>query len=90
MERLFEDWFELHGDRHHGDDGALVAGLGRFDGRTIVLIGNQKGRDVKERTRRNFGMANPEGYARRCAPWSSPSGTASRPQLIDTPAPTPA
>src|SRR5437763_5169027 len=64
VERLFEDWFELHGDRHHGDDAALVTGLGRFRGRTIVLIGNQKGRDVKERTNRNFGMAHPEGYAK--------------------------
>jgi acetyl-CoA carboxylase carboxyl transferase subunit alpha len=64
VERLFEDWFELHGDHHHGDDAALVAGLGRFRGRTVVLLGNQKGRDVKERTRRNFGMAYPEGYGK--------------------------
>ncbi|MDX6515913.1 MAG: acetyl-CoA carboxylase carboxyl transferase subunit alpha [Gaiellaceae bacterium] len=62
VERLLEDWFELHGDRHLMDDGAIVAGLGRFDGRTVVLIGNQKGRDLKERAARNFGMANPEGY----------------------------
>ena len=64
VDRLLEDWFELHGDRHHGDDAALVAGLGRFRGRTVVLVGNQKGRDVKERTRRNFGMAYPEGYGK--------------------------
>jgi acetyl-CoA carboxylase carboxyl transferase subunit alpha len=64
IERLLEDWFELHGDHHHGDDAALVAGLGRFRGRTVVLVGNQKGRDVKERTRRNFGMAYPEGYGK--------------------------
>src|SRR4029079_8932713 len=64
IERLLEDWFELHGDRHHGDDAALVAGLGRFRGRTVVLVGNQKGRDVKERTRRNFRMAYPEGYGK--------------------------
>jgi acetyl-CoA carboxylase carboxyl transferase subunit alpha len=64
IEKLFEDWFELHGDHHHGDDAALVAGLGRFSGRTVVLLGNQKGRDVKERTRRNFGMAYPEGYGK--------------------------
>jgi len=64
VERLLDDWFELHGDHHHGDDAALVAGLGRFRGRTIVLVGNQKGRDVKERTRRNFGMAYPEGYGK--------------------------
>jgi acetyl-CoA carboxylase carboxyl transferase subunit alpha len=64
VERLLEDWFELHGDHHHGDDAALVAGIGRFRGRTVVLLGNQKGRDVKERTRRNFGMAYPEGYGK--------------------------
>jgi acetyl-CoA carboxylase carboxyl transferase subunit alpha len=64
VERLVDDWFELHGDQHHGDDAALVAGVGRFGGRTVVLVGNQKGRDVKERTRRNFGMAYPEGYGK--------------------------
>src|SRR5918994_7886292 len=62
VERLLDDWVELHGDRARADDEALVCGLGRLDGRTIVLIGHQKGRDVKERTRRNFGMAYPEGY----------------------------
>jgi acetyl-CoA carboxylase carboxyl transferase subunit alpha len=64
VERLLEDWFELHGDRAHGDDAAVIAGLGRFRGQTVVLVGNQKGRDVKERTRRNFGMAYPEGYGK--------------------------
>ena len=64
IERLLDDWFELHGDRAHGDDAAVVAGLGRFRGQTVVLIGNQKGRDVKERTKRNFGMAYPEGYGK--------------------------
>ena len=62
VERLFEDWVELHGDRGRGDDAAIIAGLGRFDGRTLVVVGHQKGRDVKERTKRNFGMAYPEGY----------------------------
>src|SRR6266496_2084452 len=62
VERLFEDWVELHGDRGRADDAALVVGLGRFDGRTVALVGNQKGRDIKERTHRNFGMAYPEGY----------------------------
>jgi len=62
VERLLDDWVELHGDRGRADDEALVCGLGRLDGRTVVLIGHQKGRDVKERTRRNFGMAYPEGY----------------------------
>jgi acetyl-CoA carboxylase carboxyl transferase subunit alpha len=62
VDRLFEDWVELHGDRGRADDAALVIGLGRFDGRTVALVGNQKGRDIKERTHRNFGMAYPEGY----------------------------
>jgi acetyl-CoA carboxylase carboxyl transferase subunit alpha len=62
VERLIEDFFELRGDRAQGDDAAIVAGLGRFQGRTIVLVGHQKGRDLKERTARNFGMAYPEGY----------------------------
>jgi acetyl-CoA carboxylase carboxyl transferase subunit alpha len=62
VERLLEDWFELHGDRGSEDDGAMVAGLGRLDGRTVVLVGHQKGRDIKERVRRQFGAPNPEGY----------------------------
>jgi acetyl-CoA carboxylase carboxyl transferase subunit alpha len=62
VERLLDDWVELHGDRGRADDAALVIGLGRFDGRTVALVGNQKGRDIKERTHRNFGMAYPEGY----------------------------
>jgi acetyl-CoA carboxylase carboxyl transferase subunit alpha len=62
VERLLEDWVELHGDRGRADDAALVCGLGSFDGRTVALVGQQKGRDVKERTKRNFGMAYPEGY----------------------------
>jgi len=62
VERLFHDWVELHGDRGRADDAALVVGLGRFDDRTVALVGNQKGRDIKERTHRNFGMAYPEGY----------------------------
>jgi acetyl-CoA carboxylase carboxyl transferase subunit alpha len=62
VERLFEDWVELHGDRGRADDAALVIGLGKFNGRTVAVVGNQKGRDIKERTRRNFGMAYPEGY----------------------------
>jgi len=62
VERLLDDWVELHGDRGRADDAALVIGLGRFNGRTIALVGNQKGRDIKERTHRNFGMAYPEGY----------------------------
>jgi acetyl-CoA carboxylase carboxyl transferase subunit alpha len=64
VERLLDDWFELHGDRGRADDGAMITGLGRFDGRTVVLVGQQKGRDIKERAERRFGMANPEGYAK--------------------------
>jgi acetyl-CoA carboxylase carboxyl transferase subunit alpha len=62
VERLLADWVELHGDQVRADDPAIVAGLGRFEGETIVLVGHQKGRDIKERTHRNFGMAHPEGY----------------------------
>jgi acetyl-CoA carboxylase carboxyl transferase subunit alpha len=64
VERFVDDWVELHGDRGRADDGALVTGLGSLDGRTIVLIGHQKGRDVKERLDRQFGMAYPEGYGK--------------------------
>ena len=64
VERIVDDWVELHGDRSRADDGALVAGLGQLDGRTIALVGHQKGRDVKERVRRQYGMAYPEGYAK--------------------------
>jgi acetyl-CoA carboxylase carboxyl transferase subunit alpha len=62
VERLLDDWFELHGDRGLADDGAMVAGLGKLDGRTVALVGQQKGRDIQERTRRQFGMPYPEGY----------------------------
>jgi acetyl-CoA carboxylase carboxyl transferase subunit alpha len=62
VERLLEDWVELHGDRGRADDGAMVAGLGSFNGRTVVLVGQQKGRDIQERTKRQFGMPYPEGY----------------------------
>ena len=62
VERIFDDFVELHGDRALGDDPAVVSGLGRFDGRTVALVGHQKGRDIRERTQRNFGMTYPEGY----------------------------
>jgi acetyl-CoA carboxylase carboxyl transferase subunit alpha len=62
VERMLEDFVELHGDRGRADDAALVTGLGRFDGQTVALIGHQKGRDIQERSKRNFGMAYPEGY----------------------------
>jgi acetyl-CoA carboxylase carboxyl transferase subunit alpha len=62
VERIFDDFVELHGDRALADDPAIVAGLARFRGRTVVLVGHQKGRDIRERTHRNFGMPYPEGY----------------------------
>ncbi|MSR36574.1 MAG: acetyl-CoA carboxylase carboxyltransferase subunit alpha [Gemmatimonadetes bacterium] len=62
IERCFTDWVELHGDRSYRDDEALVAGWARLDGESVMLIGHQKGRDMKENLRRNFGMPHPEGY----------------------------
>ena len=62
VDRLFEDFVELHGDRARAEDPAMITGLARFGGRTIAFMGHQKGRDVHERTRRNFGMTFPEGY----------------------------
>jgi acetyl-CoA carboxylase carboxyl transferase subunit alpha len=62
VERAFTDFIELHGDRNFRDDGAIVGGWARLDGRTVMLIGHQKGRDMKENLFRNFGMAHPEGY----------------------------
>ncbi len=62
VERLFTDFDELHGDRVFGDDAAIVGGTARFQGEPVMVIGHQKGRDVKEKVRRNFGMPKPEGY----------------------------
>ncbi len=59
---LFTDFTELHGDRRYGDDAAMVGGFARFEGRAVMVIGQQKGRDTKQKLRRNFGMTNPEGY----------------------------
>jgi acetyl-CoA carboxylase carboxyl transferase subunit alpha len=59
---LFTDFQELHGDRGFADDPAIVGGIARFNGETVMVIGHQKGRDVKERQYRNFGMPRPEGY----------------------------
>ena len=59
---LFTDFEELHGDRHYADDPAIVGGIARFEGTPVMVIGHQKGRDVKERQYRNFGMPRPEGY----------------------------
>lgn len=62
IQRLFTDFDELHGDRAFADDAALICGTARFLGEPVMVIGHQKGRDVKEKVRRNFGMPRPEGY----------------------------
>jgi acetyl-CoA carboxylase carboxyl transferase subunit alpha len=62
VNRIFDDHIELHGDRSLADDPAVVTGLGSLAGRTVAFIGQQKGRDIRERTHRNFGMPYPEGY----------------------------
>ena len=62
IEHLFTDFEELHGDRAFADDKAIVGGLARFDGQSVMVIGHQKGRDTKEKIMRNFGMPRPEGY----------------------------
>jgi acetyl-CoA carboxylase carboxyl transferase subunit alpha len=62
VQRLFTDWVELHGDRRFADDASIVAGLARFHGRSVVVVGHQKGRGTKENLVRNFGMPRPEGY----------------------------
>jgi acetyl-CoA carboxylase carboxyl transferase subunit alpha len=59
---LFTDFVELHGDRGYGDDKAIIAGMGKFHGRPVAVIGHQKGRDTKQRLVRNFGQPKPEGY----------------------------
>ncbi len=62
VDLIFDDFQELHGDRAYADDAAIVGGLARLDGRPVMVIGHQKGRDTKEKIRRNFGMPRPEGY----------------------------
>jgi acetyl-CoA carboxylase carboxyl transferase subunit alpha len=62
IQHLFTDFEELHGDRNYADDPAIVGGLARFNGQSVMVIGHQKGRDTKERQYRNFGMPRPEGY----------------------------
>jgi len=62
IERIVDDFEELHGDRAFADDPAIVGGLGRLQGRSVMVIGQQKGRDTKDKVRRNFGMPRPEGY----------------------------
>lgn len=83
---LCEDFLELAGDRLHGDDGAMVGGFAQFGGSPIVLLGQQKGRDLKERQRRNFGYPRPEGY-RKALRLMQMAGRFGRPvvTLVDTP-----
>ena len=62
VERLFTDFLEIHGDRRYRDDPAIVTGMARYHGRPVMVVGQQKGRDLKQRQFRNFGYAQPEGY----------------------------
>ena len=62
IDLILPDFQELHGDRMYADDSAIIGGIGRIDGRSVMIIGHQKGRDTKERVRRNYGMPKPEGY----------------------------
>src|SRR3989449_250831 len=62
IERMFEEFVEIHGDRRFGDDPAMVCGFARFHGLPVIVVGHQKGRDTKQRQYRNFGMPKPEGY----------------------------
>ena len=62
IEHLTEDWLEIHGDRRFADDPAIVSGLATFDGRSVAIVGHQKGRSTKQRIHRNFGQPRPEGY----------------------------
>ncbi|NVK72850.1 MAG: acetyl-CoA carboxylase carboxyl transferase subunit alpha [Oceanospirillaceae bacterium] len=62
IKHVFTDFEEMHGDRHYADDRAIVGGIARLDGRPVMVIGHQKGREVKEKVLRNFGMPRPEGY----------------------------
>src|ERR1700728_3787 len=62
IERLFTDWSEIHGDRTFGDDPAIICGMARFHGQEVLVVGTQKGRDMKQRVYRNFGTPHPEGY----------------------------
>ncbi|MCE8011078.1 acetyl-CoA carboxylase carboxyl transferase subunit alpha [Billgrantia desiderata] len=66
LEHIFTDFDELHGDRRFADDPAIVGGIARLDDRPVMVIGHQKGREVKEKVRRNFGMPRPEGYRKAC------------------------
>ena len=66
IQHIFTEFDELHGDRHFADDAAIVGGVARIDDRPVMVIGHQKGREVREKVRRNFGMPRPEGYRKAC------------------------
>jgi len=66
IEHIFTEFDELHGDRHFSDDAAIVGGIARLDNQPVMIIGHQKGREVREKVRRNFGMPRPEGYRKAC------------------------
>ena len=86
IQAMCADWTEIHGDRAFGDDGAVVAGFARFEGRAIAIVGNQKGRDTKERQLRNFGQPSPEGL-RKAGRVMELAARFGRPiiSLVDTP-----
>jgi len=86
IERLITDFHEIHGDRSFSDDPAIVAGFGEFDGRQLMVVGEQKGRDTKQKLFRNFGMPKPEGY-RKALRAMQIAGKFGRPilTLLDTP-----
>ncbi|MFS0826077.1 acetyl-CoA carboxylase carboxyltransferase subunit alpha [Pseudomonas phoenicis] len=66
LQHIFTEFEELHGDRHFSDDAAIVGGTARLNGKPVMVIGHQKGREVREKVRRNFGMPRPEGYRKAC------------------------
>nr|WP_312970996.1 acetyl-CoA carboxylase carboxyl transferase subunit alpha [Pseudomonas sp.] len=66
LQHIFTEFDELHGDRHFSDDAAIVGGVARLNGQPAMVIGHQKGREVREKVRRNFGMPRPEGYRKAC------------------------
>src|ERR1700683_5571988 len=85
IERVFTDWSEIHGDRGFGDDPAIVCGMARFHGQEVLVVGTQKGRDMKKRVHRNFGTPHPEGY-RQALPNMQVAEKFNRPiiTLVDT------
>lgn len=71
IEELLTDFLEFHGDRYYGDDEAIVAGIGLFQGQPVTVVGHQRGKNTKENIRRNFGMPHPEGYRKSYSPYAA-------------------